>query len=139
MTLTRGKKIVTLQEFFLHFGAGWNHPDNREVRVIRTLCPQLQNGMPDIYRDSSVPLDVYGSDSHFASLKSTTGRAGEGCRRMKMCRKTTQPFKVRRPAGIDVAGWLREESLATLSTARFRKFHDHFPVFRSKLACGFSM
>ncbi len=34
-------KNLTLQEFFLHAGAGCMHPDNREVREIRTLYPQL--------------------------------------------------------------------------------------------------
>jgi hypothetical protein len=54
--LPRGKKILTLQEFFLHSGAGCLHPDNREVRANRTLCPQLLNGLLCGVKDSSVQI-----------------------------------------------------------------------------------
>jgi hypothetical protein len=56
--LPRGKKILTLQEFFLHSGAGCLHPDNREVRANRTLCPQLLNGLLCGFMDSSVQMAV---------------------------------------------------------------------------------
>jgi hypothetical protein len=35
------KKSLHFVSSLKHYGAGCLHPDNREVRVNRTLCPQL--------------------------------------------------------------------------------------------------
>jgi hypothetical protein len=89
---------TAISSFFLV--PGLNGPDNREVRVIRILCPQLYDGSLAGKQTALFVLPVQQDQATSLTDFLPPEKRGKVFSTLKPARLSGQPFKVRRPAGM---------------------------------------